>query len=79
MKSIHFYHFDSDPRIPPFTLYVRWKSGVTFVWRYFRDGNLVCYDDAEETVNPVYYANTPMQYTTIFTDVKMTIFNCCHS
>ena len=38
MKIIHFYHFDSDPRFPPFLLYVRWKSGVTFVWRCFRDG-----------------------------------------
>ena len=28
---INFYHFDSDPRFPPFLLYVRWKSGVTFV------------------------------------------------
>ena len=28
---IHFYHLDSDPRFPPFLLYVRWKSGVTFV------------------------------------------------
>ena len=37
MKIIHFYHFDSDPRFPPFLLYVRWKSGVTFVRRYFRD------------------------------------------
>ena len=32
-----FYHFDSDPRFPPFLLYVRWKSGVTFVRRCFRD------------------------------------------
>ena len=31
------YHFDSDPRFPPFLLYVRWKSGVTFVRRCFRD------------------------------------------
>ena len=37
MKIIHFYHFDSDPRFPPFLLYVRWKSGVTFVRRCFRD------------------------------------------
>ena len=28
---------DSDPRFPPFLLYVRWKSGVTFVRRCFRD------------------------------------------
>ena len=33
--EIHLYHFDSDPRFPPFLLYVRWKSGVTFVC--FRD------------------------------------------
>ena len=39
MKIIHFYHFDSDPRFAPFLLYVRWKSGVTFVRRCFRDEN----------------------------------------
>ena len=33
----YFYHFDSDPRFTPFLLYVRWKSGVTFVWRCFSD------------------------------------------
>ena len=37
MKIIWSYHFDYDPRFPPFILYVRWKSGVTFVRRYFRD------------------------------------------
>ena len=41
MKIIIFYHFDSDPRFPPFLLYVRWKSGVTFVRRCFRDANPV--------------------------------------
>ena len=35
-----FYHFDSNPRFPPFLLYVRWKSGVTFVRRSFRDAYL---------------------------------------
>ena len=33
----NFYHFDSDPRFSPFLLYVRCKSGVTFVRRCFRD------------------------------------------
>ena len=37
LKILHFYHFDSDPRFPPFLLYVRWKSGDTFVRRCFRD------------------------------------------
>ena len=37
MEVIHFYHFDPDPRFPPFLLYVRWISGVTFVRRCFRD------------------------------------------
>ena len=37
IEIIHFYHFDSVPRFPPFLLYVRWKSGVTFVRRCFRD------------------------------------------
>ena len=32
-----FYDFDPDPRFPPFLLYIRWKSGVTFVRRCFRD------------------------------------------
>ena len=32
-----FYLFDSDPRFYPFLLYVRCKSGVTFVRRCFRD------------------------------------------
>ena len=45
MKIIHFYHFDSEPRFPPFLLYVRWKSGVTFVRRCFRDAKccFVCH------------------------------------
>ena len=34
-----FFLFDSDPRFPPFLLYVRWKSGVTFVRRCFRDAD----------------------------------------
>ena len=39
IENYPFYHFDSDPRFPPFLLYmyVRWKSGVTFVRRCFRD------------------------------------------
>ena len=32
-----FNQFDSDPRFPIFLLYVRLKSGVTFVMRCFRD------------------------------------------
>ena len=36
-KFFTFYHFDSDPRYTPFLLYVRWKSGVTFVRRCVRD------------------------------------------
>ena len=36
-KFLTFYHFHSDPRFFPFLLYVRWKSGVTFVRRWFRD------------------------------------------
>ena len=37
MKIIIFYHFDSDPGFPPSFLNVRWKSGVIFVRRCFRD------------------------------------------
>ena len=40
-KFFTFYHFDSDPRFPPFLLYVRWKSGVTFVRRCFRDDGMI--------------------------------------
>ena len=36
-KIINLYHFHFNPRLPPFLLYVRWKSGVTFVWRCFCD------------------------------------------
>ena len=39
-KFFTFYHFDPDPRFPPFLLYVRWKSGVSFVRRCFRDGKV---------------------------------------
>ena len=37
IENYHFDHFDTNPRFPPFLLYVRWKSGVTFVQRCFRD------------------------------------------
>ena len=37
IKNYPFYQIDSDFRFPPFLLYVRWKSGVTFVRRCFRD------------------------------------------
>ena len=37
LKSFTFYNFDSGPRFPLSLLYVRWKSGVTFVRRRFRD------------------------------------------
>ena len=32
-----FYRFNTNPRFPPFLLYVRCKSGVSFVRRCFRD------------------------------------------
>ena len=37
ISILFLYHFHSDHRFPPFLLYVRWKSGVTFVRRCFRD------------------------------------------
>ena len=37
MKTITFYQFETNPRFPLFLLDVRWKSGVTFVRRCFRD------------------------------------------
>ena len=36
-KIIDLYYFHFNPRLPIFLLYVRWKSGVTFVWRCFFD------------------------------------------
>ena len=41
LKIIHFYHFESDPRFPKFYyMFNRWKSGVAFVRRCFRDDKL---------------------------------------
>ena len=37
IENNHFLSFYSHPRFPPFLLYVRWKSGVTFVRRCYRD------------------------------------------
>ena len=37
-RNFHFLSFNTNPRFPPFLLYVRCKSGVTFVWRCFRHG-----------------------------------------
>ena len=37
VENYPFLSFDPDPRFSPFSLYVRWKSGVTFVRRCFRD------------------------------------------
>ena len=44
LENITFYHFNINPRFPPFLLYVRCKSGVTFVRRCSRDANFVCVD-----------------------------------
>ena len=49
---IHFHHFDSNPRFPPW-----WKSGVTFVGRCFRDDFLVSSEQ--------HYDNMPMYYSAI--------------
>ena len=53
-----FNQFDSDPRFPLFLLYVRWKSGVTFVRRCFRDDRYqpsvsVLEQDYEKMYTPV--------------------------
>ena len=45
IEIFHLYHFDSDPRFPPVLLYVRWKSGVTFVRSSFRDGMIKIHID----------------------------------
>ena len=36
-RNFHFFSFTTNPRFPHFVLSVRCKSGVTFVWRCFRD------------------------------------------
>ena len=44
-RNIEIFHFfiilipTPDSPLPPFLLYLRWKSGVTFVRRCFRDDN----------------------------------------
>ena len=43
IENCPFFSFDSDPRFPPFLLYVRCKPGVTFVRRCFRDVNYFWY------------------------------------
>ena len=53
-----FNQFDSDRRFPLFLLYVRWKSGVTFVRRCFRDDSYqpsvsVLEQDYEKMYTPV--------------------------
>ena len=49
MKIIHFYHFDSDPRFPPFLLYFRWKSWEMFLdvkkTGFLESANVVCSSD----------------------------------
>ena len=37
LTNTTFYHVDTNPRFPPFLLYDRWRYGVTFVQRCFRD------------------------------------------
>ena len=37
LRNYHFYRFNTNPRFPPFLLYVKCKSGVTFVQRCFSD------------------------------------------
>ena len=36
-RNDHFLSFNTNPRFPPFLLYVRCKLGVTFVWKCFSD------------------------------------------
>ena len=38
--KLYFFIFNTNPRFPPFLLYVRCKSGVTFIRRSFRDGGV---------------------------------------
>ena len=40
-RNFHFLSFNTNPRFPPFLLYVRCKSGVTFVRRCFRDEQIL--------------------------------------
>ena len=51
---ITFYHFDSNPRFPPFLLYVRCKFGITFVRRCFRDASSYFQDVDQCTLNTLH-------------------------
>ena len=60
-KIINLYHFHFNPRLPLFLLYVRWKSGVTFVWRCFCD---VCpHQVVEKCVRYIlFFKNLPFKH-----------------
>ena len=52
LKITTFYHFDTNPRFPPFLLFVRWKSGVTFVRRCFRGDTIQIFFFFEDNDTP---------------------------
>ena len=55
MKYITVYHFDINLSFPPFLLYFRCKSGVTFVRKCFRDApNDSCLKQYISLINIIY-------------------------
>ena len=54
IENYPFYHFDSDPRFPPFLLYVKWESGFTFVRRCFRDAVAFAHSEDSDQHNGNY-------------------------
>ena len=63
-RSFHFLSFNTNPRFPPFLLYVRCKSGVTFVRRCFRD-------EEKHLI-----ANKPLYMAFVYLEKKA--FDCVH-
>ena len=60
LKIITFYHIDSNPRFRQFLLYVRCKSGVTFVRICFRDVTSKSTFNKIEPHLDKHYANMPV-------------------
>ena len=63
-RNFHFLSFNTNPRFPPFLLYVRCKSGITFVRR--------CFCDEEKHL----IANKPLYMAFVYLETKA--FDCVH-
>ena len=75
-RNIEIFHVLSFPRFPPLLIYVRLKSGVTFVRRCFRDafrgGASAVFLSLEPPIFLLHYVNPPIQYTVLFSAAKIT-------